>query len=127
MHWRAGCVTPGNDQPVWECMGHSVCGPDGQQILYGWGKNAPPMALPEGVGFQVGEGSAARSLVLQVPVACCSPHTPPHTDSPALHRTVQLCSAWVVLHPSPAVISPACVRRCTLWALVRPRTPPGCG
>jgi len=44
----------------------ATCG-DGtsQALLYGWGKNAPPMHMPEDVGFRVGEG-AFRVLVLEV-------------------------------------------------------------
>ena len=104
VRWCAGCVTPGNNQPVWECMGHSVCGPDGQQILYGWGKNAPPMALPEGVGFQVGEGSAARSLVLQVKIACCSSRTPhlPQAGQPCTAQCSSPVRGWCCTHPQPS-------------------------
>lgn len=66
----AGCATTaGSSEPVWECIGHGVCGSAGQQVLYGWGKDAPAMSLPPGVGFHVGEGSAIHSLVLQVPAA----------------------------------------------------------
>ncbi|KAK9800913.1 hypothetical protein WJX73_010392 [Symbiochloris irregularis] len=62
-----GCATTaGSSEPVWECIGHGVCGSAGQQVLYGWGKDAPAMSLPPGVGFHVGEGSAIHSLVLQV-------------------------------------------------------------
>lgn len=39
-------------------------------MLYGWGKNAPAMSLPTGVGYSVGPGSAMQSLVLQVSFAC---------------------------------------------------------
>ena len=51
---------------MWECIGHGICGEAGQQVLYGWGKDAPAMELPPGVGFHVGEGSAIHSLILQV-------------------------------------------------------------
>ena len=43
-----------------------MCSSQSQQILYGWGKNAPPMQLPPGVGFQVGQGTSTHTLVLQV-------------------------------------------------------------
>ena len=66
-----GCANNGNDAPVWTCKGHSVCGGPGQHVLYGWGKDAPAMTLPPGVGFHVGGGSAIRSLVLQVRVRVC--------------------------------------------------------
>lgn len=33
---------------------------------YGWGKDAPRLDLPEGVGFSVGKGSAVKWVVAQV-------------------------------------------------------------
>ena len=44
----------------------SPCRGGFERVLYGWGKNAPAMALPKGVGYSVGPGSAIQSLVLQV-------------------------------------------------------------
>ncbi len=41
------------------------------QTLYGWAKGAPPMQLPDGVGYSVGAGSKINSLVLQASLACC--------------------------------------------------------
>ena len=38
--------------------------------MYGWGKNAPLMQLPDGVGYSVGPGSAITTLVLQVGSNC---------------------------------------------------------
>ena len=38
--------------------------------MYGWGKNAPLMQLPNGVGYSVGPGSAITTLVLQVGLGC---------------------------------------------------------
>ena len=38
--------------------------------MYGWGKNAPHMQLPDGVGYSVGPGSAITTLVLQVGSGC---------------------------------------------------------
>lgn len=75
----AGCAgSSGSQEPVWECVGHGICGEPGQEVLYGWGKNAPAMVLPPGVGFHVGEGSAIHSLVLQVisPPWCFVPLQP---------------------------------------------------
>jgi hypothetical protein len=38
-----------------------------QALLYGWGRNAPPMHMPDEVGFRVGAGSGAfAALVLEV-------------------------------------------------------------
>lgn len=33
---------------------------------YGWGKDAPRLDLPQGVGFSVGKGSAVKWVVAQV-------------------------------------------------------------
>jgi hypothetical protein len=33
---------------------------------YGWGRNAPKLELPDGVGFSVGGGSSIRFIVAQV-------------------------------------------------------------
>ena len=33
---------------------------------YGWGRNAPKLELPKGVGFSVGKGSAVKWIVMQV-------------------------------------------------------------
>jgi hypothetical protein len=33
---------------------------------YGWGRNAPELQLPDGVGFSVGKGSGVRYIVMQV-------------------------------------------------------------
>uniref|UniRef100_A0A1D1ZR72 Peptidylglycine monooxygenase n=1 Tax=Auxenochlorella protothecoides TaxID=3075 RepID=A0A1D1ZR72_AUXPR len=63
-----GCRTPARtDLPVWDCKMKKVCAvADNENVLYGWGKNAPAVTLPEGTGFAVGPGSAIRSFVLQV-------------------------------------------------------------
>ena len=42
-----------------------VCGTASEGVLYGWGKNAPAVAMPQGSGFSVGPGTGIRSLVLQ--------------------------------------------------------------
>jgi hypothetical protein len=44
----------------------SSCGDGGELVLYGWGKNAPAVELPEGVGFSVGRGTGIQAVVLQV-------------------------------------------------------------
>lgn len=67
-HPSPGCRTPARtDLPVWDCKMKKVCAvADNENVLYGWGKNAPAVTLPEGTGFAVGPGSAIRSFVLQV-------------------------------------------------------------
>lgn len=69
---------------MWECVGHGICGEAGQQVLYGWGKDAPAMTLPPGVGFHVGQGSSVHSLVLQ------ARHTQHHSSSHASPQTRRL-------------------------------------
>lgn len=53
----------------WNCDRNAVC--DDLTVLYGWARNAPSTQLPQGVGFQVGQQTSVRYLVLQV-----------HYDSP---------------------------------------------
>ncbi|XP_037268123.1 peptidyl-glycine alpha-amidating monooxygenase B isoform X1 [Rhipicephalus microplus] len=53
----------------WNCDRNAVC--DNLTVLYGWARNAASTQLPEGVGFQVGQQTSVRYLVLQV-----------HYDSP---------------------------------------------
>ncbi|CAH3014635.1 unnamed protein product [Porites evermanni] len=67
-----GCQTPGEnlfakDKKYWNCgdMGSGVCG-SGEKIVYAWGRNAPELKLPNDVAFEVGHGTAAPYLVLQV-------------------------------------------------------------
>lgn len=51
---------------MWPCKMEPACGTSSESVLYGWGKNAPPMAMPQGAGFSVGPGTGIRTLVLQV-------------------------------------------------------------
>ncbi|XRB12579.1 peptidylglycine monooxygenase [Pseudoscourfieldia marina] len=74
-----GCREPylPKENTPWPCVMGQICG-RGQsgavQFLYGWGKNAPPLKLPEGVGFSMGAHDANTGestdgvewLVLQV-------------------------------------------------------------
>ncbi|EJW87966.1 hypothetical protein WUBG_01124 [Wuchereria bancrofti] len=70
-----GCSGPGSDQVIWDCGDMTVAGPhferapicnDQPSILYAWGRNAPELYLPEGVGFKVGGQTNIQYLVLQV-------------------------------------------------------------
>ncbi|KFM79490.1 Peptidylglycine alpha-hydroxylating monooxygenase, partial [Stegodyphus mimosarum] len=75
-----GCDLPGqmqadNPRLVWDCgqMGGqrsgylrgSACS-SGFQVIYAWAKDAPPLELPNGVGFRVGNSSGINYLILQV-------------------------------------------------------------
>ena len=45
----------------------SPCADGGSEhVLYGWGKNAPAMSVPQGAAFSVGPGTSIRAVVLQV-------------------------------------------------------------
>jgi hypothetical protein len=44
----------------------SPCSGHGDTVLYGWGKDAPGMQLPDGVGFSVGPNTGIQTVVLQV-------------------------------------------------------------
>ncbi|KAL0044814.1 hypothetical protein WJX82_010409 [Trebouxia sp. C0006] len=61
-----GCANDGPANEAWPCHMTSPCRGGFERVLYGWGKNAPAMTLPTGVGYGVGPGSAMQSLVLQV-------------------------------------------------------------
>ncbi|GIL97341.1 hypothetical protein Vretimale_2809 [Volvox reticuliferus] len=66
-----GCTEPhmapksGAEVAVWRCDMMPVCnGPS--VIFYGWGRNAPDLQLPEGVGYSVGEHTGIEFIVAQV-------------------------------------------------------------
>lgn len=66
-----GCDTParegtGDAPAVWECNSTPACREGSGTILYGWGKNAPPLQLPDGVGFSVGGATGIQYIVAQV-------------------------------------------------------------
>ena len=50
---------------VWNCMMQSAC-QDTDVVLYGWGRNAPPVTFPPGYGYTVGARSSNKHLVLQI-------------------------------------------------------------
>jgi peptidylamidoglycolate lyase len=64
-------------------MMHRLCS-SGQMLAYGWGRNAPPLTLPPGVGFEIGAGSGFTHAVLEVcfvyvRAACASECSHGHT------------------------------------------------
>jgi len=61
-----GCKEPAQTDKVWPCRMAAACGTGGENVLYGWGKNAPSIHLPAKTGFSVGPGSGIRAVVLQV-------------------------------------------------------------
>ena len=72
---NAGCASEGPPNEAWPCHMTSPCRGGFERVLYGWGKNAPAMSLPSGVGYSVGPGSAIQSLVLQVSSLPAELHT----------------------------------------------------
>ncbi|GFR52234.1 hypothetical protein Agub_g14767 [Astrephomene gubernaculifera] len=67
-----GCAEPhltprnSSDVTVWRCDMQPVCNGPSSTVLYGWGRNAPELHLPEGVGFSVGERTGIKYIVAQV-------------------------------------------------------------
>lgn len=61
-----GCEQPAQTAAVWDCKMAPTCSGGTDVVLYGWGKNAPAIVLPQGVGYSVGPGTGIRTLVLQV-------------------------------------------------------------
>uniref|UniRef100_A0AC34QX05 Peptidylglycine monooxygenase n=2 Tax=Panagrolaimus sp. JU765 TaxID=591449 RepID=A0AC34QX05_9BILA len=70
-----GCDEPGSDEQVWDCGDMTVKSGEYTQrpvcksnpeILFAWAKNAPKLALPEGVGYKVGGQTKSKNLILQV-------------------------------------------------------------
>ncbi|EFJ48883.1 hypothetical protein VOLCADRAFT_120843 [Volvox carteri f. nagariensis] len=66
-----GCSEPhlvpktAGQMEAWRCDMKPVCnGPS--TIFYGWGRNAPDLRLPEGVGYSVGENTGIKYIVAQV-------------------------------------------------------------
>lgn len=50
-----------------EAPASSPCGQgSSSQIIYAWARDAPPLVLPDGVGFKVGKDSPIKYIVLQV-------------------------------------------------------------
>ena len=45
------------------CTKSNLC--SGMKIIYAWGRNAPSLSLPDGVGFHIGKGSSIKYLILQ--------------------------------------------------------------
>lgn len=60
-------VVPQDNRPtVWRCDMQPVCDGPASIIIYGWGRNAPDLHLPEGVGFSVGRDTSIHYIVAQV-------------------------------------------------------------
>ena len=57
-----------------------VCGNPESEIVYAWGRDAPELDLPPGVGFKVGGDTDIKYLVLQVHYKDVTPFVPPSTS-----------------------------------------------
>ena len=66
----------------------AMCAGGDESFMFGWGKNAPPLHMPDGVGFRVGPG-AFKNLVLEV-----------HYLNPPEDKTG---SSGLVVHVEPGV------------------------
>lgn len=97
-----GCGSVGTPNEPYSCHMSSPCNGGFERVLYGWGKNAPPMSLPDGVGYSVGPGSAIEGLVLQVNHQILTPF-----QIPPPHPTEPLATAII-----------ACLQQTVLWAPV---------
>ena len=87
-----GCKVPAQQKLVWPCKMTAACGQGGESVLYGWGKNANAIALPDGVGYSVGPGTGVQALVLQVRGA--SPCRRQHSG----------CCCWLLLLAGGGVV-----------------------
>nr|CAD7428274.1 unnamed protein product [Timema monikensis] len=114
-----GCTSPGSKKAVWNCgemakhddtMETSSPCAKGSQVIYAWARDAPPLALPEGVGFQVGGKSPIQYLVLQVHYAVIDKFEDGSTDNSGifLHYTERPLSklAGVILLGTGGAIPP---------------------
>ncbi|KAK9304995.1 hypothetical protein QLX08_003727 [Tetragonisca angustula] len=112
-----GCGKPGSSKPIWDCgeMIHGINGDEvpcaeNSQILYAWGRDAPTLILPEGVGFKVGGDSPIKYLVLQVHYAHAAKFQDGRTDDSGvfLYYTLQPLNklAGVLLLGTSGVIPP---------------------
>ncbi|CAF4387663.1 unnamed protein product [Rotaria socialis] len=57
------CAEPGSGDKFWKggptCIGQ-------QMIIHGWARNAPPLTLPENVGFHVGRNTPYKYVVINI-------------------------------------------------------------
>lgn len=128
-----GCQVPAQTEEVWNCRMSPVCGTASEGVLYGWGKNAPAVAMPQGAGFSVGPGTGIRSLVLQArPCAAAEGHCWFCKGLAMETGAMQARTCQCLL---PLVCSPCCSRlpavppahanshRCTICTAGPPMTP----
>ncbi|XP_055943304.1 peptidylglycine alpha-amidating monooxygenase-like isoform X2 [Argiope bruennichi] len=71
----------------WNCAHGDLC--SRMTIMYGWAKNAPPMELPQDVGFLIGGNSSIHYLVLQIHYANPLPEGSTDNSGLKLHLTTQ--------------------------------------
>ncbi|XP_053557495.1 peptidyl-glycine alpha-amidating monooxygenase isoform X2 [Bombina bombina] len=81
-----GCNKPSSTEDFWDC-GAGIC-LDKSNIMYAWGRNAPPTKLPEGVGFKVGGKSGSKYFVLQVHYGDVKAFADKHKDCTGLTVTI---------------------------------------
>ncbi|XP_070168357.1 peptidylglycine alpha-hydroxylating monooxygenase [Polyergus mexicanus] len=114
-----GCSKPGSAKPVWNCgemmistNNRDTASPcsEGTQIIYAWGRDAPELDLPDGVGFKIGGESSIQYIVLQVHYAHIDHFKDGRTDNSGviLHYTTHPLKklAGVILLGTGGVIPP---------------------
>jgi len=101
---------------------HKLC-PSGQMLAYGWGRNAPALTLPPGVGFEVGGSSGFTHAVLEarsVPAAHTSMYDAPsqvhYLRAPNAAQGTD--SSGVIMHLTTAPVPHAAVRHTYMYDAV---------
>jgi peptidylglycine monooxygenase len=84
-----GCTEPGEEEGQWNCGEMQAVGSameqgpvcqSGAKIIYAWAMDAPPLHLPEDVGFKVGGDTGINYLVLQVHYKDVTPFVEPNDE-----------------------------------------------
>ena len=82
LHTRSGGMfSPGGGEPRGSVCADSPAEP----FIFGWGKNAPPLNLPDRVGFEVGGEHGFKHLVLEVHYLDPQPTDANETSGLAVH------------------------------------------
>eukprot|EP01137_Pigoraptor_chileana_P004791 Opistho-2@46917 len=109
-----GCgELPTRELKSWDCkwMG-SICGSDSEKyILYAWGKNAPALEIPAGVGFRVGGDTRIKYLVLQVHYGKALKYAPDHSGIAVrfTRQPLPFSAGMFVMYSNSLAIPPASV------------------
>eukprot|EP00197_Chlamydomonas_leiostraca_P013619 CAMPEP_0202860488 /NCGR_PEP_ID=MMETSP1391-20130828/2163_1 /ASSEMBLY_ACC=CAM_ASM_000867 /TAXON_ID=1034604 /ORGANISM="Chlamydomonas leiostraca, Strain SAG 11-49" /LENGTH=823 /DNA_ID=CAMNT_0049539651 /DNA_START=226 /DNA_END=2694 /DNA_ORIENTATION=+ len=97
---------PTADGVAWDCMSQPTCQDGGTHIIYGWGRNAPHLELPPGVGYSVGEGTTIRYIVAQVHFLGARPPGDRSGVQLTLHSHATSYAAGLMAYAASFVIPP---------------------